>query len=224
MGGLKFLPFVRDSKNAPVDNTKVTKPAAVAAPSPVPAVAPSPSPVATAEVDPIVASILAKGEEIRVLKAAKADKETIKTHVDELLNLKIQYKEKFGAEYDAKPSNASKSAPKKEALKPKEVKPVETKPVVEAPQVQKPTYTSPAPVRKVYNELALNDLIVDGAVDLNKLESKLSFYSFVGGYLKSEADDQVFAMVKDTPINSSFVNVNRWYRNYASFKQIGLIL
>ena len=57
--------------------------------------------------------IVAKGEEIRVLKAGKADKATLQPHVDELLSLKKQYKEMTGADFVANGGGggAAKSAP-----------------------------------------------------------------------------------------------------------------
>ena len=59
MGGITFLPFVRDSKIAP------------GAKPPAAPVAVKAEAVAAASSDPLAAAIDAKGEEIRVLKANK---------------------------------------------------------------------------------------------------------------------------------------------------------
>jgi hypothetical protein len=88
MGGLTFLPFVRDSRNAPaipqaVSNKKAKsekKPAAVVTPTPAPvAAAPTPAapapvvaaPVASGPEAELLASITLAGDEVRQLKAAK---------------------------------------------------------------------------------------------------------------------------------------------------------
>lgn len=89
MGGITFLPFVRDSRNAPVvpqnvsnkkppaeKKAEVAKPAAVAASTPAPApvtAAPAiatPAPVSGPEGD-LINAITAIGEEVRQLKTAK---------------------------------------------------------------------------------------------------------------------------------------------------------
>ena len=66
MGGITYLPFVRDSKLAPSDVKSTSSSSkSVSAPLPTP-----PVPV-TDDNDPLEEAISAKGEEIRVLKANK---------------------------------------------------------------------------------------------------------------------------------------------------------
>lgn len=84
MGGMTFLPFVRESKIAvPVAGEKKPAAAPASAPAPVAAAA-APAPAAVAEVtkalseaniseDPLEAAIVAKGNELRDAKAAKVN-------------------------------------------------------------------------------------------------------------------------------------------------------
>lgn len=83
MGGITFLPFVRDSKlpdKAPVPVAATTKEAKAPPPAPAPKTVEAPSVAASTAASPAVptqgilpldALIVAKGEEIRGLKAAK---------------------------------------------------------------------------------------------------------------------------------------------------------
>ena len=59
MDGVTFLPFVRDSKLAPTISVNPTT------------VAPAKKPETVETTDPLSLAIAAKGEELRVLKAAK---------------------------------------------------------------------------------------------------------------------------------------------------------
>jgi hypothetical protein len=114
MGGITFLPFVRDSRNAPsippaVSNKKApaekkaetTKPAAAVAAAPIAAPAtaapapPAAAPASGPEAE-LLNSITLVGDEVRQLKAAKAGKDVIKAKVDELLALKTKYQELTG--------------------------------------------------------------------------------------------------------------------------------
>lgn len=71
MGGITYLPFVRDSKLAPSDVKSTSSSSkSVSAPLPTPTAAVPPVPV-TDDNDPLEVTISAKGEEIRVLKANK---------------------------------------------------------------------------------------------------------------------------------------------------------
>lgn len=54
--------------------------------------------------------IASQGLEIRELKKSKPDKAVLKPHIDTLIALKAQYKEKTGKDYVA-PAPASSSAP-----------------------------------------------------------------------------------------------------------------
>jgi len=77
---------------APATST-ITPSAKSAAPAPVPSL----DPKAQALAD----SINSKGEEIRKLKAAKSDKATLQPYIDQLLQLKAQFKELTGSDFGA---------------------------------------------------------------------------------------------------------------------------
>ncbi|CAM9424172.1 unnamed protein product, partial [Ectocarpus fasciculatus] len=107
MGGLTFLPFVRDSrvvqgapkaaapkvapaqKATPVPNAKDTPP-------PAPKAAAAPEPELSAEGQALKKSIEDAGNAIREKKSAKASKEEIKALVDQLLALKTSFTETTG--------------------------------------------------------------------------------------------------------------------------------
>lgn len=112
MGGITFLPFVRDSRNAPSippavsskppaeKKAETSKPAAAPTPTAAPAPAPSAPPPALAPASgpeaELLNSITLVGDEVRQLKTTKAGKDVIKAKVDELLALKTKYQELTG--------------------------------------------------------------------------------------------------------------------------------
>ena len=84
---------------------------------------PPPSPPPSPPISPFLLTDLdtKQGLEIRELKKSKPDKATIKPHIDALLSLKAQYKDKAGKDYAPSPAAAaapadSGAASKKEAL------------------------------------------------------------------------------------------------------------
>lgn len=227
MGGITFLPFVRELKGTlrdnkkPVDGPKVTIPAAapvpaVSAPQPV-VTAAAPTPVSTGnpELDAIVAKIVETGNTIRDLKAAKGDKDAIKTAVSDLLTLKESYKAIAGVEYaaDAKPAAAPKAKDTSSAPKPAaKAAPLPT------PSVAIPV-TTPAPAPK--SAAAPNSVWkVEGAeVDLDKLDAKLVALSYVAGYAPSAQDRLVFSALAKARIGEEELKANaqRWFRHISSF-------
>jgi len=79
--------------------------------------------------------------------------------------------------------------------------------------IVKPSYTSPAPVKRVYSDGSLDGLYVnDEVIDVAVLDKWLKTYSYVGGYLPSEEDKKVFALIKEKPVDS-YINITRWIRN-----------
>jgi pyruvate/2-oxoglutarate dehydrogenase complex dihydrolipoamide acyltransferase (E2) component len=153
MGGITFLPFVRDSRNAPtippaVSNKKApaapaeaTQKKAAAAPpaaapaAPVPVANPAaaaPAPAAAPASGPeaeLLNAIASVGDEVRQLKTAKAGKDVIKAKVDELLALKTKYQELTGQAPGAPGAPAAASAEKPKGDKAKaEKKEVKAKP------------------------------------------------------------------------------------------------
>lgn len=61
---------------------------------------------------------------------------------------------------------------------------------VPAPTVVKPAYTSPAPSRKVVEDIAISQIFSeDNYISLHVLERRLLINSYVGGHLPT-ADDE----------------------------------
>ena len=99
MGGMDFLPFVRDAReNKGPTSSKATK-APTPAPAPAPATAPASAPAAAAAAavksnDPKVVGLeeklAAKGDEVRKAKADKLPKDEVMALVDQLKTLKIE--------------------------------------------------------------------------------------------------------------------------------------
>ena len=121
MGGLTFLPFVREArKDAAAAKAADKKTKKVAAPAKGTAAKEGANNgAALSEAEKLGEAIATKGEEIRALKAGKADKATLQPQVDALLSLKKQYKEVTGGEYappgaahaEVAPAAAKKAAP-----------------------------------------------------------------------------------------------------------------
>ncbi|CAN0530102.1 unnamed protein product, partial [Laminaria digitata] len=84
-------------------------------PSPTPAPPPAPAPPTPSD---FVNRNAKQGLEIRELKKSKPDKATITPHINALLSLKAQYKEKAGKDYTPAPAAAPAAAvaSKKEAV------------------------------------------------------------------------------------------------------------
>jgi len=120
MGGLTFLPFVREGrKDAATAKAADKKTKEVAAPAKGTAAAaaaaagkgqPAAAGGVLSEAEKLGEAIAAKGEEIRQLKAKKADKATIQPAVDALLALKQEFKNVTGGEY-APPGTAHAEKP-----------------------------------------------------------------------------------------------------------------
>jgi hypothetical protein len=217
MGGVTFMPFVRDSK-LPEKGATVSKAASSAK---APATAPAAAPAASS--DPLVSAVEAKGLEVRKLKGDKADKALIDAAVAELLALKRELAEKSGA-----PAPAPKADNKKGGGDDKKKKKAE-KPAAEkqaaaamppAVPVPAPKYVTPAPTPDFVVRASLADSIYVDAeetqVDLAKLDARLKDYSYVSGFRPAARDVKVMAAIgaQDT---SAFSNIGRWQRHIASF-------
>lgn len=211
MGGMTFLPFVRDSKLP--DKSQPTAPAPAKAPAPKPApaapvpasAAPAPTPAApvpptpaapaastgNAQVDELTAKVTAKGEEIRTLKANKANKEALAPHIAELTALKSALAAATGA--PAAPAPAAKKAPKADSA-PAAVAPAnKADKAPAAPPAAKPSAPLAAPASvpvlpptSVWVSGKAKG--VAGSIDATKLESWLKVYSYVGGHAPSSDD------------------------------------
>ena len=228
MGGITFLPFVRDSRDsktstsvpnplpaAPTSATTTTSTSTVATPPTAPIVTLSPEEKALTDV------IVAKGEEIRKLKDSKGDKDAIKVLVDQLVALKVEFKEKLGKDYGsggaAAPKEKKDQKEQKQKAPAKEVAAPQFVPA-KAPEVPvlAPAYTTPAPIRgTTSNTPSVDECFNGGSVDLIKLDRRLSVFSYVGGYLPSSADAKMMNAV--TGNTDAFQNLSRWLRNIKSF-------
>ena len=145
----------------------------------------------------VAAAIVAAGDKVRDLKAAKADKAEIKAKVDELLALKAKYQEVTGKAYAPGSAPAPKAAPKKEEVK--------KAPVVPAAAPKKARPTPPSSVWAA------------GKVDPALLEARLKVFSYVGGYAPSAEDCKVLDALGGEGFQSSGVSTSRWLRNVKSF-------
>uniref|UniRef100_A0A1A8S0V1 Bifunctional glutamate/proline--tRNA ligase n=1 Tax=Nothobranchius rachovii TaxID=451742 RepID=A0A1A8S0V1_9TELE len=105
------------SKSQASINVSATTTKAPSAPAPTPTPAPTPAPASTPNSAPdLFASIVAQGEAIRNLKAAKAPKEEVDKAVQQLLSFKAQFKQLTGVDY--KPGMAPPTSPASTAAPP----------------------------------------------------------------------------------------------------------
>lgn len=221
MGGVTFLPFVRDSmlkselpapKAAEAKKEKAAKPAAAAAPAAkaAPVAAPAPTPAASvvpvAE-SPIVTAITLKADEVRNLKANKADKASIDAAVAQLKALKLE----------ADPTAVVEKKEKKEKKGAAEKVPKVAEPVVGLPPavpVLAPKYTTAAP--PLAAQTASAGIYTNGKLDLDKLDTLLLDFSYVGGYLPSKIDAEALAACAGLDL-AKHTNAGRWFKNVTSF-------
>jgi len=212
MGGLTFLPFVRDSMlkttaaDAPAAKAADPKKEKAAAPTPA-AAAPAPAPAPAAE-GPFAAAITAKADEVRQLKVDKAEKSLIDSAVAELKALKLQ----------ADPS-AADAAPKekKEKKEKKDAAPKVVEAVVGLPPavpILAPKYTTAAPPHAKVSAAA--GIYTNGKIDLDKLDTLLLDFSYVGGYLPSRIDTEALAACAGMEL-AKHRNAARWFKNVTSF-------
>jgi hypothetical protein len=207
MGGITFMPFVRDSKAPGKDSIKSTSAATPAAPAAKAPAAPK------AAVAPVVAAApvaVAISTETVTAALAAATLETLPV-----------------------PVPAAEKAPKEKKEKKEKVVAAPVVPKVgKAPEVPilPPSYVTPAPVPTTARPVEVKDLsapvvgtptveqvVVDGQVVLAQLEARLKFYSYVGGFLPTAADRNTLALVDPAPDAATYPNVSRWLRNVGSF-------
>jgi len=201
MGGIDYLPFVRNARG---DKTPF-----VANPVPAPSANPSnPNTGASSEVDELTAKVAEKGTQVREAKAAKKPKDEIDALVAELKALK--------ADLSSKTLPTPPSAASDKDAKPKEEK-KEKKEKTGPTGVTSPSYTSPAPTAtRVMQTLPTS--VWDGidTISSDKLEKWLAYYSYVGGYMPSKDDIKASALVS-TVDETNAPNTARWLRNIKSF-------
>ena len=104
-------------------------------------------------VEELTAAIIAKGDEIRVKKAAKAPKDELMPLVNELLALKVSYKAETGTEYGAEDKPKKAEAPKREGPTERELAKEKRKAEKAAKQSAAASATA-APAAEVDPELA----------------------------------------------------------------------
>jgi hypothetical protein len=224
MGGITFLPFVRELKGKLRDDKKAAAPVlkvvikteekptatkSIAASTPTPVSASS----GNAEVDELVIKIVDAGNSVRDLKATKASKEQVQAAVADLLALKVAYKALTGTEYGGAEAKPAKSE-EKVAVKAKEVKkPAEVTPTVPIPE------TTPAPAPRSGSAPTTVWKTENKEVDLLKLDAKLATLSYIAGYSPSAQDSAVFAALLQARVNAEDLkpNAQRWFRHIGSY-------
>lgn len=195
MGGITFLPFIRDSRTGagvPAVSAKPTPAPVAAAPAPA-AAAPAAEAAAvqlTPEGEEIRKAVEGKAAEIRDKKAAKAGKEEIQELVNQLLALKTQFSEKTGYNFGPPmtPVGAAQAAPAKAAAAPA---PAAVPKAEAAPAVPKPppaSVTEAVPRRTRISLPTPTSVWKQEVVDLVRLEEQLKTHSFVVGFQPSAED------------------------------------
>ena len=223
MGGVTFLPFVRDSmikeeKPKAAAAPKADKPAAApkaAAAAPA-AAAPAAAPVADG---PFAAEIAAKGDEVRKLKADKADKALVMAAVEELKALKIKAGVDVPASGSDKKKEKQQQKPKPAAAPVAAPAPPRLDPALALPPavpIHAPKYVTSAPSAPAVSASTVNGVYTEGKLDLQKLDTLLVNYSYIGGYMPAAADATALKEVAGMDY-SNFVNVTRWQKNVSSF-------
>ena len=219
MGGMTFLPFVRESRiiQGGPKSSKDSKPVAKA-PSKVdkPPVPPSqakaattsasnpaadPNPALSDEGERLRKSIETKGDEIRAKKAAKAGKEEIKELVDQLLCLKTSFTEVTGLVFGP-PMVPAKSVKEEYTKKPstkKEKKKETEKAAPEAVVAQPPAVPVLPPAAVLASTPRRTRISLPTptsvwkleSVDVQRLEEQLKSHSYVAGSQPSVEDIRV---------------------------------
>lgn len=133
---------------------------------------------------------------MRVLKAAGgADKDAVKALVDQLIALKMEYREKAGRDFGAppaagkdKPDSKDKKEKKKEGSGAAAKAPAAAVAAAQPPAVPvlAPLYTTPAPPR-IARALPAADKGSDND-EVVALEAKLALFSYATGFAPSQED------------------------------------
>lgn len=199
MGGMTFIPFIRDLEGKPFNAAAAASAAAASAasiPATVAASAAAPAAVAavavtsagagaaepplTPEAQELVARIAAQGESVRTLKTSKAADADVKSAVEQLQNLKIQYKDLTGKDFGA--AGSSSSSKKDDKKKEKKA----AAPAAGGAAAAQPVaaISNPPPAAPP----SFSTIMKDGSVNLGKLNERLATFAFVGGYEATRDD------------------------------------
>mmetsp|Transcript_54691 Transcript_54691/g.108027 ORF Transcript_54691/g.108027 Transcript_54691/m.108027 type:complete len:430 (-) Transcript_54691:104-1393(-) len=195
MGGITFLPFVRDSR--PPEKGAASSSAASAAPkekAPKEAKQPKPSAAAPAAAAPAAAPAAA----VPVEKTEKKEK----------------------APALPKPTPAAPAAPKEDKSRPPAVPILPPKYTTPAP-----AKTGPSDAARTMSAATVPSaeeaMGADGKVNLVALNNRLMYYSYVGGFQPAAVDARASAAVSALPAPgldaNAFPNVARWLRSVQSF-------
>jgi len=211
LGGLTFLPFVREMDGTPF------KP-------PQPAAGPD-DPAAA-----LAAKIVDQGDKVRTLKAEKAPAEEVTQAVDTLKALKAQYERETGSEYLApgqKPSKKKKTAPKDDTKPPKKDDHTTKPPKKDGHDAKqpkkgdhKPAATPPQPPKEETPKEKLPDPAKKkngGDNLLDSIEAALAYSTYLGGFEPSAEDASVYDQLMARTDLQPGLNVTRWMTHLASF-------
>ena len=159
--------------------------------------------------------------------------------VEQLLQLKNAYKAETGTDYvvpgaapapTAKPTTAnatsasggSKSKPATTATTTAakttdDSKKKDKSTATTTPAAPSKTVTSASTSNTTSILPTLESLVENGNINKNKLNERLSFYSYVTGFSPTKDDVRIFNLIKSGTELEKLANAARWYRQVSSF-------
>jgi WHEP-TRS domain len=175
----------------------------------------------------IAAKIVSAGDAIRDLKKAKADKAALQPHIDALLALKKEYKEVTGKDYAAPGAAAAPAAAAANGGSKAKGGAAAAGGAGDSKKSDKKSDKKPAAAAGTAAAAAAPKappaVLTNGTVDYAVLNSHLLAHSFVGGWVASAVDAQVYDAVTAggsaaaTAAASAQPNVTRWLEHIASY-------
>lgn len=190
MGGMTFLPFVRESKAVPVQQkaqkAKEMKEAKDATNKDTSTTKPATKPPAAADKAPVSDKASATSK----VEPANVPKESESPSVEKA---------------DTPPPTPPVKEKKVDLSKPPKT------------PIFAPSYTTPAPVSPHSSPAAavpsIDTVIVDGKVNAAVLERRLAYFSYVGGFRPSKVDVTCMNLIAANGAASENANTQRWLRN-----------
>ncbi|KAJ8606386.1 hypothetical protein CTAYLR_009319 [Chrysophaeum taylorii] len=192
MGGLDFLPFVRNMDGSPFLPPK--------------------------KESPLASKIVEQGDVVRSLKAAKAPPADVAAAVEHLKALKAQYEEETGEEYLApgqKPSSKKKQ-PKDSSASSSAGKTPKQQPSSSSSSSKPPPKVVAPKLKQERKEPAAAKVSQQDDL-LTSLEATLTFSSYVGGFEPSARDAKLYDDLTARTDLKAGPNVTRWLTHLASF-------